>query len=118
LRVLYQIQSQLGAFTPRKFNARANPAALQAQQIRVPAAGDTPEQALLFWTRFFLTQVDDSVPLLLTLPLEADWVDVTVGEPGSHACGSGESEEPHSIASANRRPSRTCVLTRPRAHAL
>ena len=79
LRVLYQAQSQLGAFS-----ARANPAAMRAQQIRVPAAGENPEQALLFWTRFFLPHVDASVPLLLTLPLEADWVDVTAGEPESH----------------------------------
>jgi hypothetical protein len=39
---------------------------------------------LLFWTRFFLTQVDPAVPLLLALPLEADWLDVTAGEPESH----------------------------------
>jgi hypothetical protein len=72
-RVIYQIQSQLGAFAPGKFNGRANPVAIRAQQIRVPAAGENAEQALLFWSRFFLTQVDASVPLLLTLPLEAGW---------------------------------------------
>ena len=82
LRVLYQVQSQLGAFAPGKFNANAG--AVRAQQIRVPVAGENPEQALLFWTRFFLTHVDVSVPLLLTLPLDADWVDVTAGEPESH----------------------------------
>src|SRR5262249_20842717 len=46
--------------------------------------GANPEQTLLFWTRFFLTQVDSSVPLLLTLPLEANWLDATAGEPESH----------------------------------
>jgi formylglycine-generating enzyme required for sulfatase activity len=84
LRVLYQTQSQLGAFAAGTFNGHANPAAIRAQQIRVPVAVENPEQALLFWTRFFLTHVDVSVPLLLTLPLEAGWVDVTVGEPESH----------------------------------
>ncbi len=84
LRVLYQMQGQLGTFGPGRFNARANPAAIRAQQIRVPVAGENPEQALLFWSRFFLTQVDASVPLLLTLPLEESWLDVTVGEPESH----------------------------------
>ncbi len=82
LRVLYQIQSQLGTFASGSFN-RGNPAALRGQQIRVPASAESPEQALLFWTRFFLTQIDGSVPLLLTLPLEASWLDVTVGEPES-----------------------------------
>jgi formylglycine-generating enzyme required for sulfatase activity len=84
LRVLYQGKSQLAALAPGKFNARAQTAGLRAQQIRVPASGANPEQTLLFWTRFFLTQVDPSVPLLLTLPLEANWLDATAGEPESH----------------------------------
>jgi formylglycine-generating enzyme required for sulfatase activity len=83
LRVLYQGKSQLAALAPGKFNARAQTAGLRAQQIRVPATAN-PEQTLLFWTRFFLTQVDSSVPLLLTLPLEANWLDATAGEPESH----------------------------------
>jgi formylglycine-generating enzyme required for sulfatase activity len=84
LRVLYQGKSQLAALAPGKFNARAQTAGFRAQQIRVPASGANPEQALLFWTRFFLTQVDPSVPLLLALPLEANWLDATAGEPESH----------------------------------
>jgi formylglycine-generating enzyme required for sulfatase activity len=84
LRVLYQGKSQLAALAPGKFNARAQTVGLRAQQIRVPATGANPEQTLLFWTRFFLTQVDSSVPLLLALPLEANWLDATAGEPESH----------------------------------
>ncbi|HZR21588.1 MAG TPA: SUMF1/EgtB/PvdO family nonheme iron enzyme [Verrucomicrobiae bacterium] len=84
LRVLYQIHGQLGAFAPGVFNVRTSPASIRVQQIRVPRAASGVEEALLFWSRFFLVQVDASVPLLLTLPLDADWVDVTVGEPESH----------------------------------
>jgi formylglycine-generating enzyme required for sulfatase activity len=84
LRVLYQIQEQLGAFAPGVFNLRTSPASVRVQQIRVPRAAATAEEALLFWSRFFLVHVDASVPLLLTMPLESDWVDVTVGEPESH----------------------------------
>jgi formylglycine-generating enzyme required for sulfatase activity len=84
LRVLYQGQSQLAALAPGKFNARAQTGGFRAQQIRVPASGANPEQTLLFWTRFFQTQVDGSVPLLFTVPLEANWLDATVGEPESH----------------------------------
>jgi formylglycine-generating enzyme required for sulfatase activity len=82
LRVLYQVQSQLSGFAPGVFNVNS----ARVQQIRVPVnrASLNPEQALLFWTRFFLVFVDQSVPLLFTLPLEADWMDVTVGEPESH----------------------------------
>jgi hypothetical protein len=83
LRVLYEVQSQLGAFGVGAFNPRANPTTIRPQQIRVPVTVDSPEEALLFWTRLFLTQVDASVPLLLILPLEAGWVDVTIGEPES-----------------------------------
>jgi formylglycine-generating enzyme required for sulfatase activity len=84
LRVLYQGQSQLAGFAPGRFNARTQTAGFRAQQIRVPASGANPEQTLLFWTRFFFTQVDSAVPLLLTLPLEANWLDATAGEPESH----------------------------------
>jgi formylglycine-generating enzyme required for sulfatase activity len=84
LRVLYQGKSQLAALAPGKFNPRGQTAGFRAQQIRVPASDANPEQTLLFWTRFFLTQVDSTVPLLLTLPLEANWLDVTAGEPESH----------------------------------
>lgn len=83
LRVLYQTQSQLGGFAPGTFSVRAGSGSVRVQQIRVPMAGETPELALLFWTRFFLVYIDQSAPLLLTLPLEADWLDVTVGEPES-----------------------------------
>ena len=84
LRVLYQMQGQLGGFVDGKFNPRVNPAALRAQQIRVPAVDADAERALLFWTRFFLAYLDPAVPLLLAMPLEENWIDVTAGEPESH----------------------------------
>jgi hypothetical protein len=83
-RVLYMVQSQFGAFATGSFGARGNLAGLRAQQLRSKAAGRSPEEALLFWSRFFLAQVDPAAPLLLTLPLEAEWVDVTAGEPEAH----------------------------------
>ena len=84
LRLLYQVQSQLSGFAPGVFNPRSPPSSLRVQQIRVPRASSSPDQALLFWTRLFFVFVDQSVPLLLTLPLESEWLDVTVGEPESH----------------------------------
>ena len=83
-RVLYQIESQLGSFALSNNKTRTQSATVRAQQIRVPAVGGSPEQSLLFWTRFLLLQIHSTAPLLLTLPLEAGWVDVTVGEPASH----------------------------------
>ena len=79
LRVLYQIENQSTTFIASRSGANANPV-----EIRVPLAGENPEQALLFWTRFFQTQLDAAAPLLLMLPLDAEWVDVVAGEPGAH----------------------------------
>jgi formylglycine-generating enzyme required for sulfatase activity len=81
LRVLYQVEQQLGPFSAGGAKARNASATAQAQQIRVPVVGDAPEQSLLFWTKFFLKLVDPSFPMLITMPLEKGWVDVTVGEP-------------------------------------
>jgi hypothetical protein len=79
VRVLYQMQSQLGSYTNRSTGNSLHP-----QQLRVPVLGKNPQETFLFWTRFFLTHVDSSFPLLLMLPLNSEWVDVTVGEPGPH----------------------------------
>jgi hypothetical protein len=79
-RVAYQVNSQFGTFAAGKYNPRAS----HPQQVRVPIAGRNVEEALLFWTRFFATQVDTAAPLLMTVPLEGNWVDVTAGEPGDH----------------------------------
>jgi hypothetical protein len=38
-------------------------------------------QSLWFWTQFFLRHLDASVPLLLTLSLRENFLDVTAGEP-------------------------------------
>ena len=84
LRVLYQMQSQFRNFAPGIFNSRVRTGTIRAQQIRVPAAAENPEQILLFWSRFFLTQMDPSVPLLMCLPLDENWVDITAGDPESH----------------------------------
>src|SRR5207247_5618669 len=62
------------------FNSRVRTGTIRAQQIRVPAAAENPEQILLFWSRFFLTQMDPSVPLLMCLPLDENWVDITAGD--------------------------------------
>lgn len=83
-RVLYQIDSQLGFISSGAPKTRSLSGANRAQQIRVPAGGATPEESFLFWTRFLLERINSAEPLLFTLPLDAEWLDVTVGEPSSH----------------------------------
>jgi len=83
LRILYSVQSQFGAFARGKFNPKAAPSLLRPQQIRVPRAADSISKSIVQWSSFFLSQVDPQTPILLTVPLEEQWVDVTVGEPAS-----------------------------------
>ena len=83
LRIIYQMQSQMAAFAPGKLNLKGDLSSLRPQQIRVPRSHDALPAALLLWTRFFLSQVDPATPLLLTLPMEEPWLDVTLGEPAS-----------------------------------
>jgi hypothetical protein len=68
------------ARSPGEFSTRAS-ARRHALSDRVPAAGERSRRCCS--GRGFLTRVDASVPLLLALPLEAGWVDITAGEPES-----------------------------------
>ena len=80
-RISYAIQSQLACYLSGwKWKGRAN---LPASQIRLPAAVGFAIETLAFWSRFFDSQLRRGVPVLLALPLEEDWVDVTCGEPTS-----------------------------------
>jgi len=75
LRVLYQVQREMGVF-----RSGSKPAGARPQQLRVPACGAIDESALR-WRRLLAAQLDASVPLLLILPEGRDWVDAVVGEP-------------------------------------
>jgi formylglycine-generating enzyme required for sulfatase activity len=83
MRTFYAVQNQFGAFARGRFNPKADASTIRPQQIRVPRAADSIPKSILQWCNFFLTQVDPQTPLLLTLPLEEQWVDVTAGEPTS-----------------------------------
>lgn len=82
-RLLYEMHGQMAPFAPGRFNARSDPSTMAPQQVRVPAAGENSIDTLLLWARFFQAQLDPNVPVLLTLPLQESWLDVTVGEPGT-----------------------------------
>jgi len=83
-RIVYQLQSQCGAFAPGRFNPKGDISALRPQHFRLPLGGALPARALLHWSNFFLSQIDPAVPLLLMVPLEEPWFDLTLGEPTSH----------------------------------
>lgn len=83
-RIVYQMQSQMSAFAPGRFNAKTDPPGVRPQQIRIPAFGGSAAQTILFWTRFFQCQIDAASPLLYFLPMEEPWMDVILGEPSLH----------------------------------
>jgi hypothetical protein len=78
-RTAYAIQTQLAGYLADsnwKIGDR-----LTARQIRLPAAAGFAVETLAFWTRFLDAQLRTGIPVLLVLPLEESWVDVTCGEP-------------------------------------
>ena len=82
-RILYALQSQCGAFARGRFNPKSVASTIRPQQVRVPQAADSISKAITQWSGFFLTQVDPQTPMLVTVPLEEPWLDVTFGEPAS-----------------------------------
>jgi hypothetical protein len=82
-RILYQIQSQMGAYTEGNFNSKGDLSRLRPQQIRLPVVASTPDQGLLLWRRFFSARIDRSVPTFFSLSPGHPWMDVIVGEPSS-----------------------------------
>ncbi len=82
-RILYQVQNQLAAYAPGNFNGKADVASLRPQQIRVPAAAPSADQAILLWSRFLASRIDQLVPAFFALSVNNTWLDVILGEPGS-----------------------------------
>jgi formylglycine-generating enzyme required for sulfatase activity len=83
LRILYALQSQCVSFARGKFNSKSVASTIRPQHIRVPRAADSISKAIVQWSGFFLSQVDPQTPLLLTVPIEEQWLDVILGEPAS-----------------------------------
>ncbi|HXI50863.1 MAG TPA: hypothetical protein VNH84_05145 [Candidatus Saccharimonadales bacterium] len=82
-RILYQLENQCAAFAPGRFSTKGDPGAVHPQPFRLPS-NQGAARGLLLWARFFLSQLDPMVPLLLIAPLEEPWVDATLGEPTPH----------------------------------
>src|SRR6185503_16324697 len=120
LRILYAIQSQCGAFARGKFNPKSVASTIRPQQIRVPQAANSISKAIAQWAGFFLSQIDSQTPILLTVPLEEQWLDVTVGEPTSQESFSLRatpkamplaSEVPYSLSPEFRERARQLLVT-------
>lgn len=79
LAILYQVERELAPFRPNSRSDRSMQVA--PRHLRVPACADGPEEAMLLWLRFMLTQLDPNTPLCVIVPLDEQFVDLIVGEP-------------------------------------
>jgi hypothetical protein len=85
-RIVYQFAEGMAAYRPLGANASASRMIPRSEQLRLPACGMAPRDALLFWLRFALTFLDPLTPILLLAPGHqgrAYWVDLIAGEPTS-----------------------------------
>jgi hypothetical protein len=80
-RAAHAIQTQLAGYLAGSDWKIGN--RLAARQVRLPAAPGFAVETLGFWTRFLDAQLRRGIPVLLVLPLDESWVDVTCGEPVS-----------------------------------
>jgi len=80
LRILYQMSSQFAPFASGRFNARADASTLRPQHLRTPWGTSSADQAVLLWSQLLQTQVDGNSPVLIQVPLQESWLDITVGE--------------------------------------
>lgn len=80
LRVCYQLQGQVGAYAPGRYNSREARKA-RSQELRVPAAGRDPVSIFLCWTQLARLFIDDAVPMLAIWPEGESWVDIVIGQP-------------------------------------
>jgi hypothetical protein len=83
-RVVYQFVSSMSAYRPMAGSSTSSRyLPKRAEQIRVPACGLPPQEALHFWLRFALTFLAASTPILLFAPdlgSSTAWVDLIVGD--------------------------------------
>lgn len=78
-RVQYQLERELGGYLAAG-RAPKQPLPPRGQHMRIPVAIDPPETDLLAWTRYVLRQIAPEASAFISKPLNAGWVDVSVGE--------------------------------------
>lgn len=76
--LLYHIERDMAAFLKGGRSQGASP-----RHMRVPSCGESTAESLALWSRFFETQFDPSVMMLVLAPISGAWVDLVLGEPTS-----------------------------------
>jgi hypothetical protein len=81
-RVLHHLRHQFAIFAPGRRDWMDNDKQAQSGSVRLPQIpGSSPMESLHAWLAFLEVQLDPAVPMLGLVPLDANWLDVIVGEP-------------------------------------
>jgi hypothetical protein len=78
MRILHVVENQLHGFAPA-----ATPRSGPGCALRLPAASPRADLNLLWWTAFWLTQLDAKSPVLHLVRNGTGWIDTIVGQPDS-----------------------------------
>ena len=81
LRVLYEIEREMSPYLRGHYAASVKSGELRPAQMRVPACGESPEEAILQWVEFLLGQLDPAAEMWALVRLDQRWVDLFVGAP-------------------------------------
>lgn len=80
LRVLYQIEREMGAFIVADHAKGKSISTQRGQHLRAPAGVDSPVDSLLIWTRLLSKIIAPEASLMVLRALDQPWVDAIVGE--------------------------------------
>ena len=80
LRVLHEINAAIGLSVRGKGLASGAAGSLRSCHLRLPFAGESPNDALLLWASFLICVVAEPRPLLLIARAGESWLDAVIGE--------------------------------------
>jgi len=81
LRVLHEIHAALGSSVRGKGLPTGAARSLRSCHLRLPFAGESPNDALLLWASFLICALAEPLPLLLIARSGVSWLDAIIGEP-------------------------------------
>lgn len=83
-RMLYQIEQEMGDPASLRTDSRSGVIELpRTHLLRVPCCGDQISETASLWYEFLTEHFGETMPFLLVLPLEHDWVDMIFGQPSA-----------------------------------
>ncbi|MCZ6836335.1 MAG: hypothetical protein O7G85_11220 [Planctomycetota bacterium] len=85
MRILYQVETDMADMQrTKKVESRTSTMQMvRAHQIRVPRCTERITDSVLLWNDFLNEELAPSIPMLMLIPLDHDWIDLVLGDPTS-----------------------------------